>query len=85
MTITMTEKHQITIPKKIADVLHLKRGSMFSVELRRNRIELIPVEMKEKKFTAEDYQKLDLLFKKGRGQEKVVTQRLVSRLKQGKI
>ena len=81
----MTEKHQITIPKKIADALHLKRGSMFNVELRRNRIELIPVEMKEKELSEEDYQKLDLLFKKGRGKEKIVTERLVSRLKRGKI
>ncbi len=44
MTITMTAKHQVTIPRKIADVLSLKKGTMFDVIVHRNRIELIPLE-----------------------------------------
>ncbi len=84
MTITMSEKHQVTIPKKIADVLRLKKGSLFNVEIKGNRIELIPVEVRERTFTDADYQKLDKLVAKEKGQEKKVTKAFIAKLKQGK-
>ena len=59
MTIAMSEKHQVTIPSKIARALDLKRGSLFDVELHGSKIELIPLEVKEKKFTRLEYRKLD--------------------------
>ena len=41
MTITMTAKNQITIPKKITNALGLGKGSMFEVEVSRDKIEQI--------------------------------------------
>lgn len=73
MTITMTAKHQVTIPRKIAEVLSLKKGTMFDVIVRRNRIELIPLETIEKTFTDQEYERLDALAAAERGQEKPVT------------
>lgn len=64
MTITMTSKNQITLPKKIVDALRLHRGSLFDVKVNKSRIELVPLEVSEKEFTAEDYKRLDKLVKK---------------------
>jgi AbrB family looped-hinge helix DNA binding protein len=80
----MTEKHQITIPKKITDILGLGRGSIFNVEIHEHRIELIPLEPVEKVFTDEQYQKLDSLCQKEKGMEKKVTPSFIAKLKQGK-
>ncbi len=84
MTVTMTAKHQITIPKKIADVLRLDKGAMFDVVVSRDRIELIPLETTEKVFSDEEYEKLDMLSKKQKGKEKPVTKKFISGLKRGK-
>ncbi len=84
MTITMSEKHQVTIPKKIADVLHLRKGSLFNVEIKGSRIELVPLEVTEKTLTPEDYQKLDRLSAQEKGKEEKVTKALIARLKSGK-
>ena len=64
MTITMTSKNQITLPKKIVDALRLHRGSLFDVNVKSNRIELVPLEVSEREFTNEDYKRLDKLVKK---------------------
>lgn len=85
MTVSMTAKNQITIPKKIADLLHLKRGSMFDVEVHKNRIELIPLEIKEMKFSDEIYEKLEALSERERGREKKVTKRFINKLKKGRV
>lgn len=85
MTIIMTSKNQITIPKKIAIVLGLKKGSMFNIEISRNRIELIPLETNEKLFTNEEYKKLDALSKAEKGTEKRITKKFMEKLKKGKI
>jgi AbrB family looped-hinge helix DNA binding protein len=73
MTITMTSKNQITLPKRIVDNLHLNKGALFDVKVNRNRIELIPLEVTEKTFTEEDFKRLDLLVKeeKKKGAKKV--------------
>ena len=84
MTITMTAKHQVTIPKKIADVLSLKKGTMFDVLVRHNHIELIPLEIVEKTFTDEEYERLDALAADERGQEKRVTNAFIRALKTAK-
>ena len=85
MTITMTEKHQITIPKRIAETLGLGKGSLFEVALRRNRIELVPVEIKEKEFSEEEYAKLDKLVQEEKAKAVRVTKTYIRRLKQGKL
>ena len=84
MTITMTEKHQITIPKRIAETLGLTKGSLFEVGVRRNRIELVPVEVKEKEFSEEEYAKLDKLVREEKEKAVRVTKAYIRRLKQGK-
>lgn len=84
MTIMMTEKHQITIPKKIAEVLGLHRGSMFDVEVHRNRIELIPVETTKKAFTKDQYKKLEALSKAEQGLERRVARDYIEELKKGR-
>ena len=85
MTIVMTEKNQITIPKRVTEVLGLKRGSMFNVEVHRHRIELIPLEVTEKQFTNEQYNKLNALSKSEKGTEKKVTSNMIHRLKKGHV
>lgn len=80
MTVTMTTKNQVTIPKKITNVLGLVQGAMFKIEVSGNRIELIPLEVKERVFTKEEHEKLELLSAKERGKEKRVTQKLIKKL-----
>jgi len=57
MPITMTSKNQITIPKKIVDRFHLKRGTIFDVKIESNKIKLIPMELIEKSYLEESYKK----------------------------
>ncbi len=84
MTIKMTAKHQVTIPKKIAEALGLKKGTMFDVVVFENRIELIPLEITEKVFTEDEYRKLEALSRKEKGEEKRVTKKFIDSLKKGK-
>ncbi len=83
MTITMTTKNQITIPKKITEILGLKQGAMFKVIVSGNRIELIPLEVTERFFTKEEYEKLELLSEKEQGKEKKVTKKFIKKLEKG--
>lgn len=85
MTITMTAKHQITIPKKVTEVLGLGKGSIFDIEIFRNKIELIPLETVEKVFTEQEYKKLDLISQKEKGEEKRVTKKYIENLKKGRV
>jgi AbrB family looped-hinge helix DNA binding protein len=84
MTITMTEKNQVTIPKKITNILGLKRGTMFNVEVSRSRIELIPVDVKEMSFSAEQYKKLEKLSREEKGREKKATSVFIRQLQKGR-
>ena len=80
MTIIMKTKNQITIPKKITDVLGLEEGSIFKITISGNKIELIPLEVSERTFTKEEYAKLELLAKKGHGKEKKVTDKFIKKI-----
>jgi AbrB family looped-hinge helix DNA binding protein len=83
MTVTMTAKNQITIPKKITNALGLAKGSIFEVAVTKRRIELIPLEIKEREFTNEEYAKLETLAKQEEGKEKRLTKKFIHNLKQG--
>ncbi len=85
MTVTMTAKNQITIPKKITEALGLEKGSMFDIEVSKNAIELIPLETKEKVFTNEEYAKLEIIAAKEKGKEKRITKKFINNLKKGKV
>ena len=84
MTVVMTAKNQITIPKKITDALGLEKGSMFEVEVSKEGIELIPMEIKEREFSNEEYAKLEALTTAEKGKEKRVTKKFIHNIKQGK-
>ena len=81
MTITLTSKNQITLPKKIIDALRLRQGSLFNVKVNHNRIELVPLEVSSREFTEEDYARLDKLVvkEKKKGSQKV-TPEFISRI-----
>lgn len=81
MTITMTSKNQVTIPKKIVDRFHLKRGAIFDIKIESNRIELIPMELVEKSYTEEDYKKMEYLYQKQKGTAKPITKSFINKLK----
>ena len=85
MTISMSEKHQVTIPNKIAKALDLKRGSLFDVEFNGSRIELIPLEVKEKKFTRAEYRKLDKLLAQQKETREKVTAAYIDKVRKKKI
>ena len=85
MTVTMTAKNQITIPKKITNALGLSRGAMFEIEVFKSGIELIPLETKEREFTNTEYAKLETLDAQEKGKEKRATKRFVDDLKKGKV
>ena len=84
MTVTMTAKNQITIPKKITDALGLIRGAMFEVNISRDGIGLIPLEIKEKQFSDEEYVKLEALTVREKGKERHITKKFINDLKKGK-
>ena len=78
MTITMTTKNQVTLPKKIVDALHLEKGAMFDIKVISNKIQLTPVEVVEKIFTDEEYEKLDALVKSQKGKAKKITKNYIN-------
>ncbi len=85
MTITMTSKNQVTIPKKIVDRFNLKRGTIFDIKIDANRIELIPMELVEKSYTEDEYKKLEDLYQQEKGAAKPMSKNLVKKLKKGKV
>ena len=81
MTITMTTKNQITLPKKIVDALRLRKGSLFDVKVTNHRIELVPLEVQRREFTDEEYEKLEKLYQKEKGSAKKVTKKFIENIK----
>jgi len=80
MTIIMKNKNQITLPKKITNILGLHEGDMFRIAVSGNRIELIPLEVSERVFSRDEYVKLETLASKERGKEKKVTNKFIKKL-----
>lgn len=70
MTITMTSKNQITLPKKIVDALDLDKGAMFDIRVIGNKIQLVPLEVSEKVFTDSEYAKMEAIFQDEKGKAK---------------
>ena len=85
MTITMTSKNQVTIPKKIVEQFHLKKGSLFDIKIEDNRIELVPMELVEKSYTQEEYNKLEELYQTDKLTATPIGKELVGKLKKGKV
>ncbi len=85
MTITMTSKNQVTIPKKIVDRFHLKRGTIFDIKIEANRIELIPMDLVERSYSDEEYKKLEAIYQQEKGTAKPLSKDLLNKLKKGKV
>ncbi|MGE0269253.1 MAG: AbrB/MazE/SpoVT family DNA-binding domain-containing protein [Candidatus Omnitrophota bacterium] len=81
MTITMTSKNQITLPKKIVDALRLHKGSLFDIHIKSNRIELIPLDVSQREFSDEEYEKLETIYQKEKGLAKKATKKNIRSLK----
>ncbi len=64
-------KNQITLPKNIVERLHLKKDEIFQVDIEKNFIKLIPVELKPK-YTEKDLAKIDKIVKKEKRRAKTI-------------
>jgi len=82
MTIIMKTKNQITIPKKITNILGLHEGDMFKIVVSGNSIQLIPLEVSERVFSKDEHIKLEALAKKEHGKEKKVTDKFIKKLEE---
>lgn len=80
MTITLTSKNQITIPKKLITEMHLAEGALFDIQLKGNRLELIPLETVEKVFSDEEYIRLENTYQKEKNSAKKVTAKDIDKL-----
>ena len=80
MTIMMTGKNQITIPKQLVKNLGLSQGSLFDVRQKGNRLELIPLETVEKTFTDAEYAKMDEIFEREKHLAKPLTLAEIERM-----
>lgn len=80
MTITLTSKNQITIPKKLINEMHLAEGALFDIHIKGNRLELVPLETVEKIFSDEEYARLESVYQKEKNTAKKVTARDIERL-----
>jgi len=84
MTVKMSEKHQVTIPKSISVMLGLEKGSLFTVTIKAGHIDLAPVELTEKKFTRKDYERMDKIAALEKGKERRVTKEMIVKMMSGK-
>ena len=80
MTITMSAKNQITIPKKLAQQLDLSAGAMFDIRINGNHLELIPLETVEKVFSDKEYAAMEGIFQKEKSSARRVTDKYIESL-----
>jgi len=81
MTITMTSKNQITLPKKIVDALRLSKGALFDITVKSDHIELVPLEVAKREFSDAEYEKLEQLYKQEKGSAKKLTKSYINKIK----
>ncbi len=73
MVVKISSKHQVTIPKDIADAFNLKKGDVLEVEKIGNRIIMIPKEViLEDKYPMEDLEAAEKVLSKGLPKEEIV-------------
>ncbi|MFH1877766.1 MAG: AbrB/MazE/SpoVT family DNA-binding domain-containing protein [Candidatus Omnitrophota bacterium] len=72
MVIKVSSKHQVTIPKEIANVFDLKKGDVLEVIRKGNQIIMIPKEViLEEKYPKEDLETAEKVLSKGIRKEEV--------------
>ena len=72
MVVKISSKHQITIPKGIAEAFHLKKGDALEIERKENKIIMIPKEViYEDKYLQEDIERAEETLAKGLPNEEI--------------
>lgn len=72
MIIKVSSKHQITIPKDIAEAFNLKKGDVLEVEMKRNQIVMTPKDViLEDKYPQEDLEAAEKVLSEGLPKEEV--------------
>ncbi len=72
MVVRVSSKHQVTIPKDIAEGFHLKKGDVLEVERKGNKIIMIPKEViLEDKYHQEDLEATEKVLSKGLPEEEM--------------
>ena len=72
MIIKLSSKHQITLPKAIAEAFQLKKGDVFEIEIKGNKIIMIPKEMiLEDKYPQRDLKGAEEALSKGVPEEEI--------------
>lgn len=72
MVVKVSSKHQITIPKDIADAFSLKKGDVLEIERKKNKIIMIPKEVIfEDKYPQEDLEATEKVLSKGLPKEEM--------------
>lgn len=71
MTITkLKARNQVTLPSIIVKRLRLKHDELFTVDIEKNYIKLIPVEV-EPRYTTDELKTIDRIVEKEKGKAKV--------------
>lgn len=72
MVTKVSSRHQITIPKRIAEAFHLKKGDVMEIVLRGHEIVMSPKEViYEDKYLQSDLQAAEDLLSKGLPKEEI--------------
>jgi len=72
MIVKVSSKHQITIPKDIAEAFNLKKGDVLEVERKKNKIVMIPKDViLEDKYPQEDLEAAEKALSEGLHREEL--------------
>ena len=70
--VKVSSKHQVTIPKQIAEIFQLKKGDVLEVQQHGNKIVMIPKEVILKdKYPQEDLKATEKVLSKGLSKEEI--------------
>jgi len=72
MVVKISSKHQVTIPKEIAEAFDLRKGDVLEVMLKGNKIIMIPkAVILEDKYPKEDLEAAEKVLSKGIPKEEI--------------
>jgi len=72
MVVKISSKHQITIPKDIAEIFHLNKGDVLDVQRQGNKIVMVPKEViLEDKYPKEDLEAAEKVLSRGLPKEEI--------------
>jgi len=72
MVVKISSKHQVTIPKAIAQAFHLRKGDVLEMERKGNKIIMVPKEViLEDKYPQQDLEAAEKALSRGLPKEEV--------------